>query len=149
MEKITSNKYLNIMKAAIWTKYGPPEVLQIKEIEKPSPKDNEILIKVHATTVAAAECTMREGKPYFGRIILGLFKPKYKIPGLELAGEVESVGKNVKRFKKGDQVCGFTGFKLGAYAEYACMPEKASFITKPSNINFEEAASIIDGASTA
>src|SRR5512145_513237 len=102
------------MKAVIWTKYGPPEVLQIKEVEKPSPKDNEILIKVHATTVAAAECTMREGKPYFGRIILGLFKPKYKIPGLELAGEVESTGKNVKRFNKGDQVCGFTGFKLGA-----------------------------------
>jgi NADPH:quinone reductase-like Zn-dependent oxidoreductase len=137
------------MKAVIWTKYGPPEVLQLKEVEKPSPKDIEILIKVYATTAAAAECTMREGKPYFGRIILGLFKPKYKIPGLELAGEVESAGKKVKRFKKGDMVCGFTGFKLGAYAEYACMPEKASFITKPSNINFDEAASVIDGASTA
>jgi NADPH:quinone reductase-like Zn-dependent oxidoreductase len=137
------------MKAVIWTKYGPPEVLQLNEVEKPSPKDNEILIKVHATTVAAAECSMREGKPYFGRIILGLLKPRYKIPGLELAGEIESTGKNVKRFKKGDMVCGFTGFKLGAYAGYACMPEKASFIIKPSNINFEEAASIIDGASTA
>jgi NADPH2:quinone reductase len=137
------------MKAVIWTKYGPPEVLQIKEVEKPSPKDNEILINVYSTTVAAAECPMRAGKPWFGRIILGLFKPRYKIPGLELAGEVESVGKDVKRFKVGDQVCGFTGFKLGAYAEHTCMPEKASFITKPSNLTFEESASIIDGATTA
>ncbi len=139
------------MKAIVYTKYGPPDVLQLKEVAKPVPKDDEVLIKVHATTVTTADGMMRRGDSLISRIILGLRKPrrKFKIPGLELAGEIESVGKNVKRFMKGDQVYGFTGFGPGAYAEYKCMPEKGSLVIKPTNMTYEEAAAVVDGASTA
>lgn len=139
------------MKAIVWTKYGSPDVLQLAEIEKPTPKDNEVLIRVCATTVTAAESMMRRGEPRWGRLILGLGKPRkrFRIPGTELAGEVEAVGKNVKRFQKGDQVFGFTGFGLGAYAEYTCMPEKGSLAIKPTNTSYEEAAAAVDGATTA
>lgn len=139
------------MKAVVYTKYGPPDVLQLKEVEKPSPKDNEVLIKVYATTATAAERMMRSGKPYWGRIILGLIKPrkKYRILGLELAGEIEAVGKDVRRFKPGDQVYGFRGFGTGALAEYKCMAEEDSLALKPVNLSFEESAAIVDGATTA
>ncbi len=139
------------MKAILCTKYGPPEVLQLKEVEKPVPKDNEVLIKIYATTATSPDSLMRSGESLLGRMILGLKKPreKYRILGLELAGEVEAVGKNVKRFREGDQVYGFTGFSPGAYAEYKCMSEAGSLAVKPSNMTYEEAASIVDGATTA
>src|SRR5688500_9440186 len=136
------------MKAIVYTKYGPPDVLQLEEVPKPTPKDDEVLIKVRATTATAAESLMRRGEPMVGRIVLGIRKPKRKILGLELSGEVESVGKNVKRFKSGDQVFGFTGFGAAAYAEYVCVPEKGSFITKPDNSTHEESVALVDAATT-
>ena len=138
------------MKAIVYEKYGPPDVLQIREVGKPVPAENEVLIKVYATTVTAAEQMMRTGKPYWGRIILGLRKPKkkYRILGIELAGEIESTGKNVKRFKKGDQVFGFTGFRPGACAEYICLPGKSSLALLPAGLSYEESAAIVDGATT-
>ncbi len=140
-----------MMKAIVYEQYGPPNVLQLQEVEKPTPKDNEVLIKIHATTVTAADCLMRRGEPTWGRLILGLRKPRkrFQIPGTELAGEIEAVGNNVRRFKPGDQVYGFTGFGASAYAQYTCMPKKGSLALKPTNKSYEEAAAAVDGASTA
>ena len=140
------------MKAIICTKYGPPEVLQLREVEKPTPKDNEVLIKVFATTVTTYDCWARSSTapPGFwlpSRMASGIRKPKQPILGTDFAGEIESVGKAVKRFKKGDQVFGFTS-SLGAHAEYLCMPEEAVAI-KPTNTNYEEAAAIVQGGLTA
>jgi NADPH2:quinone reductase len=139
------------MKAIVYTQYGLPDVLQPKEVEKPVPRDDEVLIKIHATTSTLPDCLMRSGKSLLGRMITGFKKPrdKYRILGLELAGEVEAVGRDVKRFKEGDQVYGFTGFSPGAYAEYKCMSETGSLAVKPSNMIYEEAAAIVDGATTA
>ncbi|MCL4252278.1 MAG: NAD(P)-dependent alcohol dehydrogenase [Anaerolineae bacterium] len=137
------------MKAVIYTQYGAPDVLQLAEIEKPTPKDNEILVKIHATTITTADCLVRKGEPIWGRVIIGITKPRKKILGLELAGEVEAVGRYVKRFQIGDKVYGFTGFGLGAYAQYKCMPEEGSIELKPTNMSYEEAAASVDGATTA
>jgi NADPH:quinone reductase-like Zn-dependent oxidoreductase len=137
------------MKAAIYKSYGSPDVLQLTDLEKPIPKDNEILIRVYATTVTKAETMLRVGKPYWGRIILGFIKPRRQVLGMEFAGAIEAVGKDVRRFKRGDEVYGFTGFKLSANAEYLCMPENGSLGLKPSNLSYEEAAAAVDGASTA
>ncbi len=137
------------MKAIVYERYGPPEVLRLKEVAKPIPKDDQVLIKVHATSVTAADCLVRQGEPAWGKIILGLRGPRRKIIGSELAGEIEAVGKDVKRFRPGDQVYGFTAFGLAAYAQYTCMPEKGSLGIKPTNLTYEQAVAVVDGATTA
>lgn len=139
------------MRAVVFRQFGSPDVLQVEETAKPVPKDHEVLIKVRATTVTNADCMMRRGDRLSTRLVLGLSGPrkKYRILGLELAGEIESVGKAVKRFKEGDQVFGFTGFNPGSYGEYKCLPEGASLAIKPTRVTFEEAAASADGASTA
>ncbi|KYG72896.1 NAD(P)-dependent alcohol dehydrogenase [Roseivirga echinicomitans] len=142
------------MKAVICTKYGPPEVLQIQEVEKPVPKDNEVLVKVYASTVSAADYKVRSfDLPTSiwlpARLLLGLRKPRKCILGMELSGVIESVGKNVKSFKVGDQVFAATLQTFGAYAEYICLPKDGPIALIPINISFKEAAAIPIGARTA
>ena len=142
------------MKAIVCTKYGPPEVLQLAHLEKPVPKDNEVLIRVYAASVTVSDCLVRSGKVDIllwipMRIFVGFRRPRHPVLGLELSGEIESTGRDVKRFKKGDQVLAFTGKRFGAYAEYTCLPEDGlcmpqdSIMTlKPSNVTYEEAAAV-------
>jgi NADPH2:quinone reductase len=139
------------MKAIIYKKYGSPNVLEPFDAEKPTPKANEVLIRVYATSVTTADSMMRRGDTFLSRILLGFTKPKkkYLILGTEFSGKIEAVGGTVKKFKSGDEVYGFRGFGTGCYAQYKCMNENGSLTLKPQNMSYEEAASLVDGATTA
>jgi NADPH:quinone reductase-like Zn-dependent oxidoreductase len=131
------------MKAILHTKYGPPDVLQLSEVEKPVPGDDEVLIKVKATSVNTADCYILKGEPFLVRIMDGgILKPKYKIPGSDIAGHVQETGKNIKQFQQGDEVFGnLSSYGRGGFAEYVCAPENALSL-KPSNISYDEAATV-------
>jgi NADPH:quinone reductase-like Zn-dependent oxidoreductase len=150
------NNLLDIlMKAIVCTGYGPPEVLQLREVEKPTPKNNEVLIKIYAAAVTASDSLMRRSDlpvmfSLMRRLAVGFTKPRKSVTGFVLAGDVEAVGKDVKLFREGDQVYGSTGMRQGAYAEYACMPEEGALTgclaIKPATMSYEEAAAVPYGA---
>ena len=136
------------MKAIVSTKYGPPEVLQLKEVEKPVPNENEILVKVKATTVNRTDCANLTAKPFIMRFIQGCFRPKMSIMGTEFAGKVETVGKNITAFKTGDKVFGFDDIGLASYAEYTVLSKNTAMTTMPENISYEQANACIEGGPT-
>jgi NADPH:quinone reductase-like Zn-dependent oxidoreductase len=134
------------MRAVVHDRYGPPEVLRLEEVERPAPKEDEVLVRIHATTVTRSDCGWRSADPFFARFFTGLRRPKRKILGSELAGEVEAVGTAVSEFEVGDEVF---GLRAGAHAEYVCIRESGALAHKPAGITFEEAAAVPDGASIA
>jgi len=134
------------MKAIVYTKYGPPEVVKLMEVDKPIPTDNDVLIKVHATTVNRTDCGFRSADYFITRFFSGLFRPKNKILGNEFAGEIEAIGKNVTSFNVGDKVFGYNDSKMGAHAEYMTMAENEAITTMPNNLSYQEAAPICEGA---
>lgn len=138
------------MKAILCPRYGSPDVLQLKEVAKPTPKDNEVLVKIHAAAVNPLDWHFMRGAPFFMRFMLGLFKPKSPILGADFAGRIEAVGKDVTLFRVGDEIFGdLSGGNLGTFAEYVCVGEAASVVLKPSNISFEQAAAVPVAAITA
>jgi NADPH:quinone reductase-like Zn-dependent oxidoreductase len=134
------------MRAVVQRQYGGPDVLQVEQIPKPTPREGEVRIRVRATT---ADCWVRTGGPAWGKLVLGLRQPRRPVIGIELAGDIEACGRSVRHFREGDPVYAFTGFALGAYAEYVCLPEGSSVERKPANTSYEEAAALVDGATTA
>ncbi len=134
------------MKAIVYAKYGPPDVLQLKEVEKPTPKDNEVLIKIYATTVNRTDCATIRAIPFFARLLTGMFKPKKQIPGTEFAGKIEEIGENVESLKVGDRVFGFDDGGSGPHAEYMTIAEDKALTTIPKNITYEQAAVSTEGA---
>ena len=137
------------MKAIVYDKYGPPEdVLELKEVEKPTPKNDEVLVKIYAASVNFNDSAFVRGKPFLSRLWTGLFSPKHKILGTDMAGQVEAVGKNVTRFHPGDEVFAELGDSYGAFAEFATVPEEL-VITKPVNLSYEQAAAVPQAAITA
>ncbi len=140
--KTTKRKDENLLKAMICTKYGSPDVLQLKEVETPVPDDNQLLVKVHASSVNALDWHFLSGKPFLVRLQYGLLKPKISILGYDISGRVVAVGKKVTLFQPGDEVFGGLGFGLGGFAEYVCIAEDGFVALKPSGTTFEEAASV-------
>jgi NADPH:quinone reductase-like Zn-dependent oxidoreductase len=135
------------VKAVVYDRYGPPEVQRLEDVARPVPKDDEVLVKVHSSTVTRTDCGIRAGKPFFVRLIFGLRRPKQRILGTELAGEVEAVGAGVSRFAVGDHVFGSTSaFKFGSHAEFVCVSENGPLAHKPAAMTFQEAAAVTDGA---
>lgn len=152
---MTSTKVSEVqMKAVVYEKYGPPEVLMLKDVAKPTPRDHEVLIKIYATTVTSGDHRLRSldvpvGFGWITRLVFGIWKPKQPILGSELSGVVEAVGKHVKLFQVGDPVVGFGDAGLGCYAEYRCMREDGNLVRKPSNLSYEQAAALCFGGTTA
>ena len=134
------------MKAAVHTSYGPPDVVRIAEVEKPAAKDNQVLVKVHATTVNRTDCGMRAARPFFIRLFAGLTRPRLTVLGNEFAGEVEAVGRGVTSFTVGDRVFGFEGSRFGAHAEYLAVPEDGFLATVPAGLTYEEVAPSTEGS---
>ena len=134
------------MLAAIYLNYGSPDVVKVKEVAKPVPGNNEVLVKVHASSVNRTDCGFRSGKPYIVRLFSGILKPRQTILGSEFAGEVEAIGKDVQSFHVGDKVFGFHPDIFGAHVQYICLPEDASFTNMPLNLSYREAAAICEGA---
>ena len=132
------------MNAIVLTKYGPPEVLELRQVEKPTPKNNEVLIRIYATAVVATDPQFRKGDPFITRFFTGLTKPKHPIPGDVLAGEIEAVGKDVTLYKTGDQVIAACAMTQGGQAEYICLPDDGPLAIKPINMNYDEAAGVPD-----
>ena len=130
------------MKAIVCKKYGPPDVLQLREVEKPTPKDNEVLVRIYAAAITPEDCISRMGDPFIARFVTGLVRPRNPILGAEFAGEIEAVGKDVKLFQEGDQVFGKTASGFGCYTEYVCIPEEGMLTIKPANLTYEEAAPV-------
>jgi NADPH:quinone reductase-like Zn-dependent oxidoreductase len=143
---IPAGKGTELVRAVVFDRYGPPDVLRLEDIERPVPKQNEVLVKVRATTVNRTDTGVRQGKPFFSRFISGFPRPRWKILGTEVAGEVEAAGPAVTEFTAGDQVFGVNAWRFGAHAEFVCMRESAALAHKPSRTSFEEAAAVCDGA---
>ncbi len=137
------------MKAIVYRKYGSPEVLKLEDVAKPAPKDNEVLVKVHATTVTPVDCGFRSADPFIARLFTGLFRPKNPILGTELAGEIEAVGRHVEQLKIGDQIFAAPANGQGAHAEYICLPATGALARIPFNMTYEQAAAVCNGALTA